>query len=176
MSDGYIKWYRKAEDNPALQCEQFDELHAWLWLVEKANFKRVTIRFDGGYKTLQRGQLLTSGRQLSKTWGWGRNRVSSYLDLLQKNGMITTNRASNGTIITIENYSVYQSTSATSDTTIEATNGATNEAANEAQDNKKERGHGQHRSDDRASVPNNDPRYMEIAMGEPDEFIIDRDI
>lgn len=170
MSDGYILLYRKAEDNPVLQCEQFDRFHAWVWLVEKANFKRVTIPFDGGYKTLQRGQLLTSGRQLSKAWGWGRNRVRTFLELLQKNGMITTSRASNGTIITIENYSVYQVASTTSDTTSGATNDTTNGATNEAQDNKKERGHGQHRSDDRASAPYNDPRYYDIDPGEPEPW------
>ena len=172
MIDGYIKWYRKAERNPALRCKRFDELHAWLWLVERANYKRVKIRFNGGYKTLQRGQLWKSIRELAHTWGWGKNRVTSFLDLLEANKMIRRVSDANGTLLTIEKYSDYQDTRDTN----KDTNEDTNEDANGPQKNENKGGHGQHRSDDRASVPNNDPRYMEIAMGEPDEFIIDRDI
>lgn len=172
MSDGYIKWYRKAEDNPAFRVTTFDELHAWLWLVERANFKRVTIRFNNGRKTLQRGQMWTSIRQLAKTWNWGKEHVADYLDNLESNGMIKRVSDTSGTLLTIENYNKYQSWADTSKDDAEDTS----KDNTKAQDNKKERGHGQHRSDDRASVPNNDPRYMDIAMGEPDEFIIDRDI
>jgi len=197
MIDGYIKWYRKAETNPALKCEKFDELHAWLWLVERANYKRTTIRFNGGYKTLQRGQLWTSIRELADTWSWGVHKVMRFLELLEKNEMIRRVSNVDGTLLTIEKYSDYQDSGNTYDNTTNTnsntnsnadgtpldvenysvsrscgnTNSNTNSNVNSTQKNENKGGHGQHRSDDRASVPNNDPRYMEIAMGEPDEFI-----
>lgn len=166
MIDGYIKWYRKAETNPALKCEKFDELHAWLWLVERANYKRTTIRFNGGYKTLQRGQLWTSIRELANTWKWGVHKVMRFLELLEKNEMIRRVSNVDGTLLTIEKYSDYQDTANTNDNV----NNNVDNNVNSTQKNENKGGHGQHRSDDRASAPFNDPRYYDIDPGEPEPW------
>ena len=191
MSDGYILLYRKAENNPALQDDRpFDKFHAWVWMIQRANYKPIVLKIDGQFKKLKRGQFHTSERHLAKKFKWSREKVRRFLRDLEVEKMITTDSTTNGTTITIEKYSIYQGGRTTNKTTNE-TSQTTNETTssigistttgdghttNEAQRNNNKEGHGQHRSDDRASVPNNDPRYMEIAMGEPDEFIIDRDI
>lgn len=124
---GWIKWYRQAELNSVLvKDEPYDRTHAFMWLVMKANTKNIT----SNKKTLKRGQLWTSIRIMARAWGWGRNKVAAFLDELEANGMIQCERATNGTVITVENYAKYQHQRATNRATNEATNRATNEAHN----------------------------------------------
>ena len=169
--DGYFLVYRKAENNPALEDDHFDKFHAWLWMIGRANYKPTRIMFNGKMTTLKRGQFITSVRKMASTFSWSNDKVLRFLRLLEENKMIRRKANASRTLITIVNYDVYQ----LSANTDKDTNEYTDKDTNESQRINNKGGHGQHRSDDRASVPNNDPRYMEIAMGEPDEFIIDRD-
>lgn len=106
--DGYIKLYRRIEDYPVLMCEEFDKYHAFLWMVERANFVDTRISFNGRYKVLKRGQFITSIRKLELVFGWSKKRVRVFLDDLQTAGLIKTVRNTNGSIITICNYDMFQ--------------------------------------------------------------------
>lgn len=163
--DGYIYWYRKAEDNPILQCEQFDELHAFLWLVERANYKPTKIRFNGGYKTLKRGQFWTSIRKLATTWGWGTRRVRQFLELLENNQMIRQKRTTSGTLITIEKYSSYQVRCNTGGYASDHTNDHTNDPQrikrNRTVAEPLERGPLRNK---------NDPRYLDLPVPEAESL------
>lgn len=127
---GYIKFYRKAELNPILHCDEFDRMHAWLWLIERANFKPVKIRIDGKIRVLERGQLWTSVRSLARTFGWGERRVRNFLNDLESAGMIKREGHTNGTTLTIEKYAFFQGEGHTNDTTLhtnDSTFGHTND-------------------------------------------------
>ena len=58
--------------------------------------------------TIQRGQYLTSTVKLAEKWGWNRKTVSSYLNMLQKENMITKVSDNTRTLVTIENYENFQ--------------------------------------------------------------------
>ena len=178
---GYILWYRKAESNPVLEDDKFDRLHAWLWMIERANFKRVTITYNGKKRQLKRGQFITSTRRLSAVFNWSKRKVSQFLDDLEANGMIQREKCGSGTLLTIEKYTTFQDGRDTNAPTNEPTdayaNAPTNAYANEPQykeyKGKKERTNRSPDSlgGDRGSgigVNYGDPRYTEMELGEPD--------
>ena len=105
---GYIKLFRKVELNPVLQCKHFDRFHAWVWLIERANFKPVKIRINGETIQLERGQLWTSTQTLANTFGWSKATTWAFLTDLEAAGMIKKSPNANGTVLTIENYTFYQ--------------------------------------------------------------------
>lgn len=189
---GYILWYRKAESNPVLEDDKFDRLHAWLWMIERANYKRVTIVFNGKKKQLKRGQFVTSSRKLATAFGWSVSKVQRFLSDLERSNMIKMERNTNGTLLTIEKYTFYQGaantneyTQNTNEYTVEYTEPIeistvtpipryTGEYTNELQRINK-RNKKPDRPDslggDRGSGSDDnygDPRYTEMELGEPD--------
>lgn len=74
-----------------------------------ANHSDKKIMFNGEFMTVKRGQYLTSMIKLSEKWKWNRKTVSSFLKLLENDKMITKVTDNTKTLITIVNYSIYQS-------------------------------------------------------------------
>ena len=107
--DGWIKIHRKI-----MECalwngdEPSNKKSAWIDLLLMANHKEKQIVFKGQPRTIKAGQRLTSIRKLATLWNWSLNRVRRYLELLEELNMITVERDTNGTLITIVKYEVYQ--------------------------------------------------------------------
>lgn len=123
-NQGWICLYRQVRDNWIWQDPE--KFRAWVDLLMEANHEEKQIPFEGRIITIQRGQKLTSLRQLAERWGWTRNRVAHFIDLLIGADMITANRTRHGTLLTLVNYEVYQGMQDTH----RATNRATHEATN----------------------------------------------
>lgn len=106
---GYIKLHRQIQE-----CwiwdgdEPFSKGQAWVDLLLLVNHADKKTSFNGQIITIKRGQRLTSIRKLAERWKWSRKKVSNFLDLLESDEMITQERATKATLITIVNYSVYQ--------------------------------------------------------------------
>lgn len=89
--------------------EPFTEREAWAWLIEKAAWKSCVRRAGKGERVeVERGQFHTSLRTLGSIWGWGKNKVSRYLERLECHDMIGTVAGQSGMLITICNYAKYQ--------------------------------------------------------------------
>lgn len=109
ISKGYIYLFRSIWDNPFFNnAERFDTRSAWLWLLTHANHTEKSIMIRGTVYRIQRGQLFTSIRNLSKVWGWDKDTVVRTLKSMENEEMITRTRTQNGTLLTIRNYSKYQ--------------------------------------------------------------------
>ena len=110
-NEGYIKLYRRVRDNWIWQDPE--KLKAWLDLLLSATHKEIKVRSDESLIILCRGSLLTSIRELSLRWNWGRTKTKNFLDQLQADGMISqkraTKRATAQTIIIINNFDILQS-------------------------------------------------------------------
>lgn len=65
------------------------------------------------------GQLPCSQQKLAKEFGWGINKTRNYLELLEKNGIISIKAERSFTMITVCNYCKYQDISEISGTTTE---------------------------------------------------------
>lgn len=108
-SNGWIKIHRKLQDCWIWQIDKpFDERSAWIDLLMSANHDDVKIPFNGELVLVERGQLITSIRKLSVKWKWNKDKVLKFLRLLESDGMITRNSDKYRTLVTIENYSIYQ--------------------------------------------------------------------
>lgn len=109
MADkGWIKLHRQLQECPIWYGERFSKGQAWVDLLLLANHSDKKILFNGEMMTIQRGQYLTSTVKLAEKWGWNRKTVSSYLKMLENDKMIVKESDNTRTLITIENYEVYQ--------------------------------------------------------------------
>lgn len=123
MSQGYIKLHRKLQECWIWKDEPFSRGQAWVDMLMMANHSENKILFDGDVVVVERGQFITSILKLSERWTWNRKKVSKFLDLLEKDEMVTTDRTTHGTTITIVNWDKYQLDGTTDGTTEGTTDG-----------------------------------------------------
>ncbi len=107
--EGWIKTYRKIQDCWIWRIDKpFDERSAWIDLLLSANHTAVKTPFNGELITVKRSQYLTSVRKLSDKWKWNKDKTLKFLRLLESDGMIKRDSDRYRTLITIENYDIYQ--------------------------------------------------------------------
>lgn len=106
---GYIKLARGWLDHPELfTSEPYTKREAWAWLIEQAAYADHRKRVGSAVVDLKRGQLAASVRFMAKAWRWEPTRVQRFFKRLKSATMITTDSATDITIVSICNYSVYQ--------------------------------------------------------------------
>lgn len=107
--EGWISIYRQIKNNWIWKSnEPFDKRSAWIDLLLTVNHKNKKIPFENGFLEIERGQVLTSIKQLSEKWKWSRHKVSDFLNQLEQDTMIVQVRDNRKTLISIVNYSSYQ--------------------------------------------------------------------
>lgn len=105
---GWIKLHRQLQECPMWYSERFSKGQAWVDLLLLANHSDKKILFNGEFIIVERGQYLTSMVKLAEKWKWSRPTVTNFLNLLEKDKMITRSSDNQKTLITIENYGIYQ--------------------------------------------------------------------
>lgn len=89
----------------------FSECEAWIDLIQSARFDATdqpTCECIGGRRiTYGRGQYPASNRFLAKRWGWGEQKVKTFLARLKKQQMITICSNQGMNVITLCNYNRY---------------------------------------------------------------------
>ena len=145
MSNGWIKLHRKILDCFIWQDKPYDKARAWIDLLLIAMHHDKKMLIDDEVVMIQRGSFMTSIVKLADRWGWSRNKVVRYLDMLESEHMLNTKRTPKGTLVTIVKYDDYQlsdmsceatnesADESTNETSNESTNGATDESADESQ-------------------------------------------
>ena len=132
MSSGWIKLYRQLQDCWIwLDKEPFDKRSAWVDLLLTANHSDKKILFNGELITIKRGQILTSVRKLSAKWKWSVNKVYRFLKLLEDDEMLQKESDKDRTLLTIENYSIFQCCEYTNENSNGNTNGNSDEYTSE---------------------------------------------
>lgn len=116
INKGYFVIQRGVFDSPIFKDEPYTEKLAWLWLMEHASYEPHKLRYQNQIITLGRGQVPTSYRKLAKVWGWGVNRVSGFISVLEREGWITKKTDTGFLIITICNYDVNKNDQEKTDT------------------------------------------------------------
>lgn len=132
MASGWIKLHRKLMDSPMWTSEPFTKGQAWVDLLMLADFET-----KGEYR---RGSVYKSQRYLASRWHWSEKKVSRFLRDLQHGNtnvhidghmVVHTDRRTNGSIITIENWEKYQGGIHTDDHTNVHTDDHTNDHTND---------------------------------------------
>lgn len=106
---GYIKIHRQLTDSWIWNnSEPFDMRSAWIDLLLMVNHDDNKILYEGKIITIHKGQVLTSILKLSAKWRWSRKKTARFLDILEKDNMITKKVTTHGTTITLINWDKYQ--------------------------------------------------------------------
>lgn len=116
---GWQKVYRDITKHWLWEDKPFSRGQAFIDLLLMVNHQDKKILFNGDLVEVKRGSRITSLRQLGESWGWSRTKVKKFLEQLEKDGMITVKSDSKKTVVSIENYSVYQD-SKNSDVTVKS--------------------------------------------------------
>lgn len=91
--EGWISLYRQIVDNWIWKSnEPFDKRSAWIDLLLMVNYKNEKIEFDGRIIEIERGQKITSLDKLSKRWKWSRHKVSNFLNSLEMERNVGTDK------------------------------------------------------------------------------------
>lgn len=130
---GWIKIHRKIQECWIWQEKPFDKGRAWIDLILLAMHSDKKMMIDNEIVVIERGSFMTSVLKLSERWGWSRNKVMRFLDVLEIEQMLNTKRTPKGTLVTIVKYEDYQVGDTTDDTTLETTLGTTHETTDEPQ-------------------------------------------
>lgn len=108
-AEGYITLYRKIEEHWLWQDKPFTKGQAWIDLLFLANFADGVMLVKGALVEVKRGQVFRTHEFLRQRWGWGSiKKVRSFLTTLENEKMVTLKGTTQGTLITIENYTSYQ--------------------------------------------------------------------
>lgn len=105
---GWIKVYRDLENHWLWEDKPFSRGQAFINLLMMANHQDNKILFNGDLIEVKRGQRITSLRKLSEEWGWSTKKTKKFLELLEKDNMVTVKTDNKKTLVTIVNYGVYQ--------------------------------------------------------------------
>lgn len=109
-TSGWIRLHRKIWKSEIWNYddEPFDRRSAWIDLLMMANFEERTVVINSRTVTIKRGQVFTSVRKLSERWHWSKDKVTRHLKVLNELKMATVDATPNGTLITLDNYGIYQ--------------------------------------------------------------------
>lgn len=113
---GWQKVYRNIQEHWLWEDKPFSRGQAWIDLILSVNHEDNKTLIDGELIEVKRGSRVTSLRKLADQWGWSTTKVKKFLELLQKEQMIKFESDNKKTLVSIENYSVYQSKDNTENT------------------------------------------------------------
>lgn len=105
---GWIKIHRQIQNCLIWDDKPFNMASAWIDLLLLANHEDKETIFDKKPILVKRGQRITSVRELSARWGWGKDKTLRFLRLLEREKMIVKDSDSRRTLLTIVNYGIYQ--------------------------------------------------------------------
>ena len=120
---GWIKIHRQIQNCLIWDDKPFNMASAWIDLLLLANHEDKETIFDKKPILVKRGQRITSVRELSTRWGWGKDKTLRFLRLLESEKMIVKDSDSRRTLITIVNYGVYQDCETENETVIRTLTG-----------------------------------------------------
>lgn len=106
---GWIKLHRCIRSNWIWNDKPFSRGQAFLDLLLMVNHEDKKIIFNGSLTEVKRGSCITSIRKLGDKWGWSNKKIKMFLDQLKDDQMIAYESNTKRTLVTIENYDLYQS-------------------------------------------------------------------
>ena len=105
---GWVKLDRQIFDHWLWQEKPFSVGQAWVDLILLASYEDGVQYYRGELYERKRGEVCASLKWLGERWGWSIGKVSRFLNVLQKDKMVTQKRNAHGTTLSIENYTLFQ--------------------------------------------------------------------
>ena len=110
MDYGWVSVHRQLQEHWLWKDKPFSYGQAWIDLIMMANHTDKKFLLGKELVEVKAGSFITSELKLMERWGWGKSRVRTFLDLLQKDEMIEKKVNRKRTTICIVNYSSFQDT------------------------------------------------------------------
>lgn len=110
MHRGYIKLWRKIQDNPLWkERRKFSKAEAWIDIIMEAQHSPEPDQVLIGNTMIicNRGECIKSLETWSKRWGWTKSATRRFLSLLKNMGNIDTESVTVTTRIKVINYDTY---------------------------------------------------------------------
>lgn len=107
-SEGWIKLHRCVRSNWVWNDKPFNRGSAWLDLLMLVNHQDKKIIFNGTLTNVEKGSCITSLRKLSERWGWSISKTKRFFEQLQDEKMLSFKSDTKKTLVTIENWDIYQ--------------------------------------------------------------------
>ena len=108
MSAGWIKLHRQLLDHEHYRDSA--HLHVWLHLLLKATHAPLERTFNGRRVTIQPGQVIIGRNAISRDTGVNPSKVKRVLQRLKADQQIDQQAGNRSSLLTIRNWSLYQST------------------------------------------------------------------
>jgi len=108
MRNGFISLHRTVLSDPLWSEKPFDRARAWVHMLMIAAHQDYVAVLGNTRIELKRGEILTSERKLMDVFGWSKTKVRSFLNYLEADSKIVQKRDHKKTVITICQYSYYQ--------------------------------------------------------------------
>lgn len=107
MQDGWIKMYRKTEENPIV-CKDNDYFRLWHHLLYNANHSSQPIIFNNKKIMLKPGQYITGRKKIAEKCNITESKVERILKWFETDHQIEQQTCSQGRLITVLNWEMYQ--------------------------------------------------------------------
>lgn len=89
---GWVKIWRKIMNNWVWEDKPFSKGQAWIELIMLAQYMDTKKLLGAKPINIKRGSFPTTQTELSRRWGWSRNKVRRFLSELESDGMIKTEK------------------------------------------------------------------------------------
>ncbi len=106
MKRGYVKVWRKIQDNDILKNHRYCAF--FLWSLTKASHKRINIIVGCQPITLEPGQFVFGRRMAADELGMSEREIRTCLEIAKKADFLTIKTTNKYSIITIINWIIYQ--------------------------------------------------------------------
>lgn len=107
FTGGWIKLWRKAVEGDL--ADNVFLWGLWNWLLYAATWKPTSILWQGKRRDIPPGTVVVGMAELAEKWDCSRNTIKKWLKYLEDSDRITLEVCTRGTLVTIRNWSVYQS-------------------------------------------------------------------
>ena len=108
MECGWISIHRKIKEHWVWEDKPFSKGQAWIDILLMANHADKKILLGNELIEVKRGSFITSEKKLMENWGWGKEKVRRFLQVLQEDGMIDKKSDRKKTTINVVNYDFFQ--------------------------------------------------------------------
>lgn len=105
--NGYIKSYRKIEDNPIV-CKDNDYFRVWYYLLHNATHTEYEAIFNGEKIVLKRGQLITGRKSIANKCNISESKAERILKTFKNEHQIEQQTSNKNRLISIVNWKMYQ--------------------------------------------------------------------
>ena len=107
-AQGWISIHRQLQKHWLWEDKPFSRGQAWIDILMLANHKDNKFRLGNELVEVKAGSFITSIEKLRIRWGWSNTKIVNFLKLLERDGMIVKKSDTKKTVITVENYALYQ--------------------------------------------------------------------